>query len=316
MSIKKSVWAMLVALGMLVSACDDDDTVVGGGEPVTAVEIGVAKGAVSGATCTVSDPVNGIAYETDPSLVTTDTSGVATFGIIGTIEPESVILVSCSGGTYFDEASGVTVDVPAGETIDSVVPSTDVATGTAAVAVTPLTDIAAEQVLALLEAGVPVDATTADDANAEVAALFGIDDITAPPTVVNSTAPTELGASGDLTDADAYAVALAALSYAAAELGTDPFSLTAAIAEDASDGTVDGTVDGVPVTVPTSTGEVEAYTSLDDLDESLDSAAVTYSEDVEEETGNTTIVDDVAAETEEPRDGDITIEIPSGSGGS
>lgn len=286
----KSKWAAAVALtlSVLMAGCDDDDDDDDEASK-TSMSIKAAKGAVVGATCTVSDPVEETVFDTDPSPVLTGDDGVADFDIVGEIPENSVILVSCVNGEYFNEATGEFEALDPGVSIDSVVPSTDVAAGSASVAVTPLTSIAANLVLDLVEQGVPVDAHAADSANEEISALFGIDDITVPPTTIGSSAPT-LGTE----PADAYALALASITVAAATEGLDPFAFTAAIEEEIASGTVDTTTLGT----------------------ALQAATQSYVEDYVEE--GATIPPEVVSEVVESQDpqnldGEVDVEPTSGS---
>ena len=282
----KSKWAVALSIAMaaLVAGCGGDDD-----EPTTTpMSVKAAKGAVVGATCTVSDPVEETVFETEPAVVITGADGTANFDILGDVPENSVILVSCANGEYFNEASGEFEPVEA--PILSMLSSTDVAAGTASVAVTPLTGFAANLVLALIADGVTVDAHAADSANEEVGALFGIADITVPPTTINDTTPT-LGTGA----ADAYALALASIAIAAASQGLDPFEFVTQIEEDVANGTVD----------------------TESLGTSLQVATTAYVDDyVEEGATIPQELEDEVLESQDPDnlDGDIDVEPVSGGG--
>ena len=145
-----------------------------------AVTATAALGALSGANCVLNRlPVEDLVLGT----VTTDDDGVANFGIIDSNGP---FLLTCSGGSYYDEATDSTVDFEG--SIRSVVlprqPFTPLNVG-----VTTATEL----VVAALEGNPPGPINLGFVANAllEVARALGVPNLNllTPPEVVNEDDP-------------------------------------------------------------------------------------------------------------------------------
>ena len=176
-------------------------------------------GLVDLALCEISAvDSSGVAASTALASGTTS-SGLASFGALVPID--GTALISCSGGTYVDEASGLELDAPATRAVVFV-------DGDAVFTVSPLTEIATQ----LAEAAGDLNAAISTY-NAAVAINFGVfGDITV-------IAPTDLAttvASND--EAGRYATALALISQVDA---TDAGASSADIINNISTDLVDGT---------------------------------------------------------------------------
>lgn len=144
--------------------------------------------------------------------------------------PVVVTVVGAAGVTYFDEGTGADTPFGAGSTLQAVVPAPQTQVG-----VTALTNAA---VANLVAAGGISSATalTVSDANAKVAAVFGLTDILVAPNPVSATTVNTL----DLAlPADKYALVLAAFAKSA-PTGTTAATLAANLAIDLKDGTLNG----------------------------------------------------------------------------
>jgi hypothetical protein len=138
----------------------------GGSDPVPTTISGVAaKGAVSGGTLKVFAVDTAGAVGTTP-MGTVVTNADGTYAVnVGFYA--GAILVEVTGGSYNDEATGVTraLTIPLRAAVAGVVPGVNI------VAVTPLTE------LAVRKAGTPLTAAAVNSANAGIGAFFGVDNI-------------------------------------------------------------------------------------------------------------------------------------------
>ncbi len=174
-----------------------------------------ALGALLNATCEVTTLIGNTL-----GSGTTDASGNFTMTL--SPAPSEPYLVSCTGGQFFNEATGQ-FEAFTG-TMKAVAPS-----DTTSLAVTPLTDVAAEAVLAL--SGTVTDgqvSTILDD----IASFFGVSDILALPQVVDSLDDLD-ALSGN---AGAYAAVLAALANLTEGLGLSAQQILSLLAADIADG--------------------------------------------------------------------------------
>lgn len=193
MSLKvfKSV-AVASCVALVAAACGGSN---GGGRsvPIKTVSATSSLGAIVGASCTIA-PANNPANILDTG--TTNTSGLVSWDV-----PESTgpVIVSCSGGSYYDEASNGFISLSG--TIRAVAPST-----ATSVAITPLTDLAA---IATERAGGVITDDLINNAAAAIGSYFGVTDILSPPQVVNDAADLS-NLTGD--NAGVYAAVLAGLS--------------------------------------------------------------------------------------------------------
>lgn len=283
----------LLALGacaaMFLSACHDDDDESEAVEKQ--IELTVAKGAVIGATCEVTD----FSGETSYGLATTlppDGRIAFLLTFFGGIPENSAVLISCANpqvgppAQYFNEAANELVDLEDGQIIRAIVPSTELTRPAPAFAVTPLTDLAAGALIASAEeCGCEPTAGGAEEANQEIADLFGLDDILTPPAVINDDSPT----LGD-NEAGQYALILAALATAAG--GGDPFAYMETIA-----------------------AAIEAGNTavLEQMQEDLAEAVVEYVETVDSSGIPDALVEETVQEVEE---GDTAVIVDPQHGGS
>ncbi|MFK8031946.1 MAG: VCBS domain-containing protein [Gammaproteobacteria bacterium] len=150
-------------------------------------------GLVDGAQCDLfAVDATGVAGGTALASGTTS-NGLAAFGDL--VPVDGTALISCNGGTYTDEATGLVLDAPATRAVVNV-------DGNATFTVSPLTEVAAQ----LADAAGDLNTAIATH-NASVAVNFGISgDIT----VIQPTDLTTTAAADD--DAGRYATALALIS--------------------------------------------------------------------------------------------------------
>ncbi|MFK8014643.1 MAG: VCBS domain-containing protein [Gammaproteobacteria bacterium] len=177
-------------------------------------------GPVDGALCEIfAIEASGVAASSAFGSGTT-TAGLATFDAL--IPVDGPALISCSGGTYVDEASGMTLDAPTTRAVVNVA-------GDAIFTVSPLTEIAAQ----LAEAAGDLN-TAVSAQNGAVAANFGIaGDIT-------DIEPTDLATTAAMNDdPGVYAIALALVSQVdATDTGASAADVIASLAMDLFDGTL------------------------------------------------------------------------------
>lgn len=181
---------------------------------------------VDGATCEISAiDSNGAAVS--PSLASATTmQGSVSFP--GLVPVDGAALISCAGGTYVDEATGVTLDAPNSRAVVDV-------TSDATFTVSPLTEIATQ----LAEAAGDLN-TAISTHNLSVGVIFGIpNDISSGVTAIYATAPTDLATTAAADDAAGrYAIALALISQLDAnDANADAAAIIAALATDLADGT-------------------------------------------------------------------------------
>jgi len=214
------------AAAMVLAACNGGR---GSAAPETPFTSKAAKGAIFGAACTVTSFNGQVSYGTASS----NAEGLISFTLVGELPEDEALLVTCApaaGATYFNEATGTTLPLPA--PISAVISSLAVAAGNGSIAVTPLTNLAALQLRAASNAagGAIPNAAAASNANTVLAQAFGLSSITALPPTVNATST---GIS------DPYSLLLAAIAQAAATSGVDPFAFVSSLVG-ASPSTIDG----------------------------------------------------------------------------
>ncbi len=183
-------------------------------------------GRVDGATCEIAVVDDTGVAETPPLASGATAGGVASFGDL--VPVDGTALISCSGGTYVDEATGATLNAPPTRAVVDVVSD-------AVFTVSPLTEIATT--LADTAGDLNTAVTTHNGAVSVNFGVFG--DIT----VVT---PTDLATTAATNDeAGRYATALALISQLDAnDAGATAGEIIAAIGADLADGTFDtGTVD-------------------------------------------------------------------------
>ena len=176
-------------------------------------------GLVDGALCEIAAvDASGVAAST-PLASGTTSAGIASFGELVPID--GTALISCSGGTYVDEATAVVLDAPLTRAVVNV-------GGDTVFTVSPLTEIATQ----LAEAAGDLN-TAISTYNVAISTNFGVyGDITEiEPTNLATTA-----ANND--EAGRYATALAIISQADAN---DPVASSADIINNLSTDLLDGT---------------------------------------------------------------------------
>lgn len=197
------------------------------------------KGPVSGATVTAFAVTGGMMGSQLASAVT-DANGAFTMPMAGYTGP---VMLRMSGGSYIDEATGITMPMAPGDMMTAALPTVP-GGATVNVSVTPLTSMA--QVMAQHMSGGLTDANIAA-ANTAVGNYFMVHDIlrTQPinPLVPGSAA----SASQDMIN---YGMTLAAMSQYARGAGMASSSgFVTAMMNDASDGVIDGKASGTQVTM-------------------------------------------------------------------
>lgn len=204
--------------------------------PTLNVTANVMKGPVSGASCDIF-AVNDSGAAITPAQATamSGDTGSVTFA---NVNFEGAGLVSCSGGTYTDEATGLTVTAPV---LRSVVDVEEGSTENPAPSyiVSPLTEMAVQA------AGSDLNdfAVEAEAINGRFGIRFDITEVA--PTIIGVTA---LGADG-ADDADRYGSVLALLSQLDADAtDKDMATLISEIVTDIADGTYsDATLDAFEI---------------------------------------------------------------------
>ncbi len=176
-------------------------------------------GLVDGALCEIA-AVNSSGVAASTALASgTTSSGLASFGELVPID--GTALISCSGGTYVDEATGLVLDAPATRAVVNV-------DGDVFFTVSPLTEIATQ----LAEATGDLN-TAVSTNNAAVSVNFGVfGDIT-------EIAPTNLATTvANNDDAGRYATALALISQLdASDAGASSADIINNLGADLADGT-------------------------------------------------------------------------------
>lgn len=233
-----NVWAMLVlilAIGssLLLFGCGGGS---GNGDGATSGANGVisgaaVKGPVSSATVTAYAINNGL-MGAQIGNGTTDAQGNFTVSIGAYSGP---VMLRMSGGTYMDEATGVSMTMQSGDMMTSVMPRAIAGAVMSGVQITPLTSMA--QMRAQSMSGGMTAANIAA-ANAAMGDYFSVSDILYTHPMNPLTPGSGSGATQDMRN---YGMVLAAMSQYANSIGM-PFSsgIVTAMMNDASDGVMDG----------------------------------------------------------------------------
>lgn len=236
----KLALTLLIGLPLLLSGCGGG----GGGGTTSAANVGTISGAA------VKGPINGgtvTAY-----AVTNGTMGAQLAS--GTTDPQGnyhlsigtysgPVMLQMSGGTFMDEATGVTKAMSPGDVMTAVTPPVTSGQTVTNIQVTPLTSMA--QAMANNMAG-GMTATNIAAANTSVGDYFMVSDIlhTQPMN------PLVSGSGGTPTTQDMknYGMAIAAMSQSAKDMGmTSSSSMVTAMMNDASDGVMNGKMGNSPV---------------------------------------------------------------------
>jgi len=196
------------------------------------------KGPISGGTVTAYAITNGT---TGMQLANGTTDSQGHFNIsIG--DYAGSIMLQMSGGTYVDEATGVTVSMAPGDVMTAVMTTLSTGSTVTGIQVTPLTSMA--QAMANNMAGGMMDANITA-ANTAIGNYFIVNDILHTPPMN----PLVSGSSGTATqDMKNYGMAIAAMSQSAKDMGmTSSSSMVTAMINDASDGVMNGLMGSTPV---------------------------------------------------------------------
>lgn len=180
-------------------------------------------GLVDGALCDISAvDASGVAAST-PLASSATSSGLASFGDL--VPVDGTALISCTGGTYVDEATALVLDAPDTRAVVNV-------TGDATFTVSPLTEIATQ----IAEAAGDLN-TAVSTYNLAIGINFGVSDGVSGD--ITNIAPTDLAttaASND--DAGRYATALALISQVdATDTGASAAEIINNLGADLADGT-------------------------------------------------------------------------------
>ena len=196
------------------------------------------KGPINGGTVTAYAITNGT-MGMQLASGTTDSQG--NFNIsIG--DYAGSIMLQMSGGTYVDEATGVTVPMAPGDVMTAVMTTLSTGLTVTGIQVTPLTSMA--QAMANNMAGGMMDVNITA-ANTAIGNYFIVNDILHTPPMN----PLVSGSSGTATqDMKNYGMAIAAMSQSAKDMGmTSSSNMVTAMMNDASDGVMNGLMGGTPV---------------------------------------------------------------------
>ncbi|WP_144206855.1 VCBS domain-containing protein [Shewanella donghaensis] len=201
--------------------------------PTLNVSASIIKGPIDGATCDIFKvDDSGAAVLPEQGTATSDTSGGVTFS---NVHFEGAGLIACTGGTYTDESTGLTLDAPqlrsVVNVVENIIETDDEGVETIlpppTYVVSPLTEMAVQN------AGSDLN-QFADEAEI-INARFGIrfDTTEVLPTLVGTV---ELGADG-AEDADRYGSVLALLSQVDADnADADLSTVMQDLASDVADG--------------------------------------------------------------------------------
>ena len=223
----------IIGLSLLLFGC-------GGGS-------GSGDGAVSGVDgvitgTAVKGPVNGAAvsaYAINNGLMgaqigtgTTDAQGNFSVSIGAYSGP---VMLRMSGGTYTDEATGVSMAMQSGDVMTGVMPHFAAGTVMGGVQITPLTSMAQARAQAMSGGMIPANITAA---NTAMGNYFSVNNIL----YTHPMNPLTLGSgSGATQEMRNYGIILAAMSQYASSIGM-PFSsgMITTMMNDASDGFLNG----------------------------------------------------------------------------
>jgi hypothetical protein len=222
-------------------------TTTGSGGGTTPTTTGINNGMISGRA--VKGPVDGgtvTAYAVSNGAMGTQLASGATDSLgnfsmsLGSYS--GPVMLQMSGGTYIDEATGLTMTMSPGDVMTAVMPSIISGETITNIQVTPLTSMA-QATANNMAGGMTESNITA--ANTSVGNFFMVTDIlhTQPMN------PLVSGSSGTATqDMKNYGMAIAAMSQSAKDMGmTSSSSMVTSMMSDASDGVMDGLMGSTPI---------------------------------------------------------------------
>jgi hypothetical protein len=198
------------------------------------------KGPVSGATVTAFAINNG-AMGARIGTGTTDAQGNFSVSIGGYSGP---VMLRMTGGTYTDEATGISLTMQPGDTMTSVMPQAIAGAVMGGVQITPLTSMA--QAMAQGMSG-GMTASHISAANTAMGDFFSVGDILYTHPINPLTPGSGTGATQDMRN---YGMVLAAMSQLSLSNGM-PFSsgMVTAMMDDASDGIMNGMMGSGQITM-------------------------------------------------------------------
>lgn len=210
--------------------------------PAGTVVVGASLGAIVNGAVSVSCPASGATLGT----AVTGSAATVTVNTLGSCS--GPVMVSISGAadgstTYFDEALGRALPLPAGVSLRALLPTWS---ASLSAGVTPLTEAAVRQALAL--SATPSAAQVSAANAAVVSTLLGsgstLDILALPGTWDATRTPGTLGN----TAADRYALVLAALAHLARTQASPAVAAMTTLATDLADGVLHGNTDGLTYT--------------------------------------------------------------------
>ena len=225
--------ALLIGSPLLISGCGGG----GGGGTTSATNVGTisgtaVKGPVNGGAVTAYAVANGT-MGAQLASGTTDPQGNYHLSI-GTYS--GPVMLQLRGGTFMDEATGVTKTMSPGDVMTAVIPPVTSGAAVTDIQITPLTSMA--QAMANNMAG-GMNSTNIAAANTSVGNYFMVNDILHTPPMN----PLVFGSGGAPTTQDMknYGISIAAISQTAKDMGmSSSSSMVTAMMNDAADGVMNG----------------------------------------------------------------------------
>jgi hypothetical protein len=225
---------LMLAIGssLLLFGCGGGSGGGGATSSVDGVISGAAvKGPVSSATVTAYAINNG-AMGAQIGNGTTDTQGNFTVSI-GSYSGS--VMLRMSGGTYADEATGVSMTMQSGDVMTSMMPQAVAGAVMSGVQITPLTSMAQMRAQTMSGGMTPANITAA---NVAMGSYFSVSDILYTHPMNPLTAGSGTGATQDARN---YGIMLAAMSEYAHSIGMPVSSgIVTAMMNDAADGVING----------------------------------------------------------------------------
>ena len=189
------------------------------------------KGPVSGATVTAYAISNGM-MGAQIGNGTTDTQGNFT---VSTGAYSGPVMLRMTGGTYTDEATGVSMTMQAGDMMTSVMPQAIAGAVMSGVQITPVTSMAQMRAQSMSGGMTPANITAA---NMAMGNYFSVGDILYTHPMNPLTPGSGTGATQDMRN---YGIMLAAMSEYAHRIGMPVSSgIVTAMMNDAADGVMNG----------------------------------------------------------------------------
>jgi hypothetical protein len=233
-----SAWPMLIVIlaigsSLLLFGCGGGS---GGSEATTSGVNGTimgtaVKGPVNGATVTAF-AINSGVMGAQIGTGTTDGQGNFTMAIGAYSGP---VMLRMSGGTYTDEAAGVSMTMQSADIMTNMMPEAIAGAVMGGVQITPLTSMAQMRAQSMSGGMTPANITAA---NTAMGNYFSVGDILYTRPMNPLTTGSGTGATQDMRN---YGMVLAAMSKYAQTIGM-PFSsgMVTAMMNDASDGVMNG----------------------------------------------------------------------------